>query len=97
MNRKEIEYIKHCIEHSEFLTGGRGHSKTKQIIEQLQQENQQLKAENYRLEHNEKVLLQREGRAINYIDQVIMYKPCAREIAEELNVLIGILGSGNNE
>lgn len=64
---------------------------------QLQQENQQLKAENYRLEHNEKVLLQREESAINYIDQVIMYKPCAREIDEELNVLICILRGGNNE
>lgn len=64
---------------------------------QLEQKNQQLKAENYRLEHNEKVLLQREERAINYIDQVIMYKPCAREIDEELNTLIGILRGGNNE
>ena len=35
--------------------------------------------------------------AINYIDQVIMYKPCAREIDEELNTLIGILRGGNNE
>lgn len=43
MNRKEIEYIKHCGEYFEFLTGGRGHSKTKQIIEQLQQENKRLK------------------------------------------------------
>lgn len=66
-------------------------------IRNLKQENQQLKAENYRLEHNEKVLLQREERAINYIDQVIGYKPCAREISEELNTLIGILGGGNNE
>ena len=63
----------------------------------LQQENKQLKAENYRLEHNEKVLLQREETAINYIDQVIGYKPCAREIDEELNTLIGILRGGNNE
>lgn len=29
--------------------------------------------------------------AINYIDQVIMYKPCAREIDKELDTLIGIL------
>ena len=29
--------------------------------------------------------------AINYIDQVIMYKSCAREIDEELDILIGIL------
>ena len=35
--------------------------------------------------------------AINYIDQVIMYKPCAREIDEELDILIGILRGGNNE
>lgn len=66
------------------------------IIE-LQQEIQQLKEENYRLEHNEKVLLKREERAINYIDQVIMYKPCTKEIDEELNTLIGILRGCNNE
>lgn len=63
----------------------------------LQRENQQLKADNYRLEHNEKVLLKREESAINYVDQVIGYKPCAREIDEELNTLIGILKGGNNE
>ena len=66
-------------------------------IHNLDKENQQLKAENYRLEHNEKVLLQREETAINYIDQVIMYKPCAREIDKELDILIGILRGGNNE
>lgn len=66
-------------------------------VKTLLQENKQLKAENYRLEHNEKVLLQREERAINYIDQVIMYKPCAREIDKELDTLIGILRGGNNE
>lgn len=31
------------------------------------------------------------NRAINYIDQVIGYKPCAREIDKELNTLVGIL------
>ena len=41
--KEQIDYIKHCGEHFEVLTGGRGHSKTKQIIEQLQQENKQLK------------------------------------------------------
>lgn len=46
-------------------------------IDKLQQENQQLKKS--------------KETAINYIDQVIMYKPCAREIDEELNALIGIL------
>ena len=40
---KQIDYVKHCGEHFELLMGGRGHSKTKQIIEQLQRENQQLK------------------------------------------------------
>ena len=34
---------------------------------------------------------EKQDRAINYIDQVIMYKPCAREIDEELNTLIGII------
>ena len=46
-------------------------------IEELQQENKQLK--------------DIRETAINYIDQVIMYKSCAREIDEELNTLIGIL------
>lgn len=77
---------------------------TKEEYETMKQSNvklslkyQQLKAENYRLEHNEKVLLQREETAINYIDQVIMYKTCAREIDEELNTLIGILRGDNND
>ena len=56
-------------------------NRCKHVLE-LQQENQQLK-ENI-------------GKAINYIDQVIGYKPCAREIDEELNTLIGILRGGNN-
>ena len=46
-------------------------------IEQLQQEN--------------KLLKDIREIAINYIDQVIMYKPCAREIDKELDTLIGIL------
>lgn len=57
--------------------------KQNQEIEQLKQENKQLK--------------DIRETAINYIDQVIMYKPCAREIDEELNTLIGILRGGNNE
>lgn len=52
-------------------------------IEELQQENKQLK--------------DIRETAINYIDQVIMYKPCAREIDKELDTLIGILRGGNNE
>ena len=51
--------------------------KQNQEIEQLKQENKQLK--------------DIRETAINYIDQVIMYKPCAREIDDELNTLIGIL------
>ena len=49
----------------------------------LQQENEQLK--------------DIRETAINYIDQVIMYKPCAREIDKELDILIGILRGGNDE
>ena len=41
--KEQIDFVKHCGEHFEVLTGGRGHSKTKQIIEQLQQENARLK------------------------------------------------------
>lgn len=52
-------------------------------VERVQQENKQLK--------------DIRETAINYIDQVIMYKPCAREIDKELDILIGILRGGNNE
>jgi hypothetical protein len=41
--KEQIDFVKHCGEHFEVLTGSRGHSKTKQIIEQLQQENARLK------------------------------------------------------
>lgn len=41
--KEQIDFIKHCEEHFEVLTGGRWHSKTKQIIEELQQENARLK------------------------------------------------------
>lgn len=73
-------------------------------LDYLQQENKQLKKaletthEDRRtmqiisLEKDKKI-----EQAINYIDQVIMYKPCAREIDKELNTLIGILRGENNE
>ena len=41
--KEQIDFVKHCEEHFEVLTGGRWHSKTKQIIEELQQENARLK------------------------------------------------------
>ena len=41
--KEQIDYAKHCVEHAEFLTGGRGQSKTKQIIEQLQNNWNELK------------------------------------------------------
>ena len=41
--QEQIDFVKHCGEHFEVLIGGRGHSKTKQIIEQLSLENQELK------------------------------------------------------
>lgn len=41
--KEQIDFVKHCGEHFEVLTGGRGYSKTKQIIEELQQENVRLK------------------------------------------------------
>lgn len=53
------------------------------VYDNLQQKNKQLK--------------EIRESAINYIDQVLMYKPCAREMDEELNTLIGILRGRNNE
>ena len=36
--KEQQDYIKHCVEHFEVLTGGRGHSKTKELIEDMQKE-----------------------------------------------------------
>ena len=41
--KEQIDYIKKAVDHVDFLTGGSRNSKTKQIIEELQQENTQLK------------------------------------------------------
>lgn len=60
------------------------------LFNKLSIENKYLSQENQQLKDIRET-------AINYIDQVIMYKPCAREIDEELNTLIGILRGGNNE
>lgn len=36
--KEQQDFIKQCGEHFEILTGGRKHSKTKQVIEDMQQE-----------------------------------------------------------
>lgn len=41
-NKEQIDYIKNASEHVNFLFGGRGHSKTYTIINQLQQDNNKL-------------------------------------------------------
>lgn len=50
---------------------------------------------------NERILLDILNRrihiAINYIDQVIGYKPSAREIDKELDTLVGILRGAKDE
>ena len=51
--KEQIDYIKKAVDHVDFLTGGSRNSKTKQIIEELQQENKILR-EN--AEHNDKVV-----------------------------------------
>ena len=40
--KEQQDYLKHCGEHFEVLTGGRGHSKTKEVIEDMQQEIERL-------------------------------------------------------
>ena len=87
-NEKAKDKIKELQATNESLTS---------LVNSCQKEIRQLKAENHRLEYNEKILLKREETAINYINQVIGYKSCASEIDEELNTLIGILRGGNNE
>ena len=68
MNKKEIftkeqiDFVKHCGEHFEVLTGGRGHSKTKEMIQQLQNQVEKLTQENNDLEerviHQDNVIKQ---------------------------------------
>lgn len=57
--KEQIDFVKHCGEHFEVLTGGRGHSKTKQIIEELQRENARLKE--FKKEHEimKKILIEK--------------------------------------
>ena len=40
--KKQQNFIKQCGEHFEVLTGGRGHSKTKEVIEDMQKEIERL-------------------------------------------------------
>ena len=77
MSEEEIEYIKHCLEHFECLTGGTGHSKTKQIIEQLQQEKQQLE--------------ERINNAIEYMKHYIKVEECNQPVKIEFGEVIKIL------
>lgn len=42
--KKQQDFIKQCGEHFEVLTGGRGHSKTKEVIEDMQKEIVRLKS-----------------------------------------------------
>lgn len=63
----------------------------------LKEENEALKTCIMTDHHKIHALVDTIDKAINYIDQVIMYKPCAREIDDELNTLIGILGGDSNE
>ena len=103
MSEEEIEYIKHCGEHFVFLTGGRGHSKTKQIIEQLQQENQQLKENNMSMQEEmartwEKVDLYKEviEEVREYVDNIV---PCIHdeELLDEVLQILDKVKEGNNE
>ena len=40
--KEQKDYLKHCGEHFEVLIGGRGHSKTKEVIEDMQKEIERL-------------------------------------------------------
>lgn len=40
--KEQQDYLKHCGEHFEVLIGGRGHSKTKEVIEDMQKEIERL-------------------------------------------------------
>ena len=63
----------------------------------LEEENKGFKKANVEFVSKNNKLQHRIYSAIDYIDQVIGYKPAAREIDEELNILIGILRGGYDE
>ena len=57
--KEQIDYIKKAVDHVDFLTGGSKNSKTKQIIEELEQENARLKE--FKKEHEimKKILIEK--------------------------------------
>lgn len=75
--KEQIDFIKHCVEHFEVLTGGRGHSKTKQIIEELQQENARLK---------DKI-----EKATNFVDKYMDEWDFQDEVWKDMNDLLILL------
>lgn len=57
--KEQIDYVKKTLDHIDFLTGSSRNSKTKQIIEELQQENARLKE--FKKEHDimKKILIEK--------------------------------------
>ena len=75
--KEQIDYIKKAIDHVDFLTGCSMNSKTKQIIEELQQENARLK---------DKI-----EKATNFVDKYMDEWDFQDEVRKDMNDLLILL------
>lgn len=75
--KEQIDYIKKAVDHVDFLTGGSRNSKTKQIIEELQQENARLK---------DKI-----EKATNFVDKYMEEWDFQDEVRKDMNDLLILL------
>lgn len=96
MLEEENDYLKlSCpeqnLEHFRIL------KENKKKIDKFRKQNKELKEANVEFVSKNNKLQHHIYSAIDYIDQVIGYKPVAREIDEELNTLIGILKGDYDE
>lgn len=75
--KEQIDYVKKALDHIDFLTGSSRNSKTKQIIEELQQENARLK---------DKI-----QKATNFVDKYMDEWDFQDEVWQDMNDLLILL------
>ena len=75
--KEQIDYVKKALDHIDFLTGSSRNSKTKQIIEELQQENARLK---------DKI-----ENATNFVDKYMDEWDFQDEVWQDMNDLLILL------